>query len=76
MNAEKLVKMANDIARFFESEPEHDVAVEGVANHIARFWEPRMRREFLAHVETTGGFDLRPLALDAVRAHRERLAPR
>jgi formate dehydrogenase subunit delta len=76
MNVEKLVKMANDIARFFESEPERNVAVEGVANHIARFWEPRMRREFLAHVDASGGGELRPLVLDAVRTHRERLAPR
>lgn len=76
MKAEKLVKMANEIGRFFEAEPERDVALEGVASHLARFWEPRMRRELLAHVDSTSGADLRPLVLEAVRQHRERLTPK
>lgn len=76
MNAEKLVRMANDIGRFFEAEPERDAALEGVASHIARFWEPRMRRELLHHLDTAGGAELRPLVLEALRAHRDRLAPK
>ena len=75
MKPEKLVKMANDIGRFFEAEPERAAALEGVASHIARFWEPRMRRELLAHVDAAGGADLRPLVLDAIVAHRARLTP-
>ncbi|RKE80171.1 formate dehydrogenase subunit delta [Rhizobium sp. AG855] len=42
---EKLVRMANQIATFFLSQPE-DVRIEGVATHINKFWEVRMRRRF------------------------------
>lgn len=49
--AEKLVKMANQIAVFFDSQP-GDPA-EGVARHINEFWEPRMREGLLAHAATT-----------------------
>jgi formate dehydrogenase subunit delta len=76
MKIDKLVKMANEIGKFFEADPERSAAIEGVTNHLARFWEPRMRRELLAYVEETGGADLRPLVLEAVRANRERLAPK
>jgi formate dehydrogenase subunit delta len=41
----KLIRMANQIATFFLSQPE-DVRVEGVATHINKFWEVRMRRRF------------------------------
>jgi hypothetical protein len=34
MDTHRLVKMANDIASFFNSEPDHQVALEGVAGHI------------------------------------------
>ncbi|MDH4441722.1 MAG: formate dehydrogenase subunit delta [Rhizobium sp.] len=42
---EKLVRMANQIATFFLSQPQ-DVRVDGVATHINKFWETRMRRRF------------------------------
>jgi formate dehydrogenase subunit delta len=63
----KLVKMANAIGTFFEADPERTAAVEGIAGHLQKFWEPRMRRELLAHVEQTGGSDLKPVVLEAVR---------
>ena len=65
METAHLVAMANDIASFFDSEPDKKVAVEGMRFHISRFWEPRMRREILAHLET-GGAGLSPTARDAV----------
>ena len=49
MNPHKLAKMANDIADFFRSEPSRHDAVLGIAGHIERFWEPRMRRQILEH---------------------------
>jgi formate dehydrogenase subunit delta len=61
---ERLVYMANQIARFFVSQP-HDAAVKGVAKHIADFWDPRMRQQIRAHV-AAGGAGLDPLALDAI----------
>jgi formate dehydrogenase subunit delta len=62
--------MANEIAKFFEADPDHTVAVDGVAGHLRRFWEPRMRKELLAHIDATGGEGLRPLVLEATRAIR------
>ena len=47
-NAEHLVQMANDIGNFFRSEPEPKDGIAGIANHIAKFWTPRMRQKLLA----------------------------
>ena len=49
MRVDRLVAMANDIAAFFNSEPDTNDAAKGVANHVKRFWDPRMRREIVAH---------------------------
>ena len=57
--------MANQIARFFASYPRPE-AVEGVANHIQRFWEKRMRRQ-LADYIAGGGSGLDDLVLEAVK---------
>ncbi len=42
-----LLRMASQIAAFFRSYPEED-AVSGIADHINRFWNRRMRTDFLA----------------------------
>ncbi|WLD99335.1 formate dehydrogenase subunit delta [Agrobacterium leguminum] len=60
---EKLVRMANQIATFFLSQPE-DIRIEGVATHINKFWEPRMRRRFFEMVDAGAG-DFLPLVLAA-----------
>ncbi|MFD1746446.1 formate dehydrogenase subunit delta [Rhizobium helianthi] len=53
---DKLVRMANQIATFFHSQPE-DVRVDGVATHINKFWEPRMRQRFFEMIDGgIGGF--------------------
>ena len=57
--------MANDIGAYFAGYPGHDQAVEGIANHLRNFWEPRMRRELVAYVANGGG-DLKPLVREAV----------
>ncbi len=62
MNPERLVTMANDIANFFHSEPDRNVAIDGIAGHLRKFWEPRMRRQIVAHLKATGGGDLSELA--------------
>ncbi len=63
-NAEHLVRMANDIGNFFRSEPERKDAIAGIANHIAKFWTPRMREKLNAHLKAHGvaGLDELPLA--------------
>jgi formate dehydrogenase subunit delta len=65
MDIGRLVAMANDIAAFFDSEPDKAVAAEGVRFHITRFWDPRMRREIVAHAHD-GGAGLSPTAKAAV----------
>lgn len=56
-----LVKMANDIGNFFASEPDHQVAVDGVADHIRKFWDPSMRRKIFAYIDAGGdGLDALP----------------
>lgn len=74
MDIGKLVKMANEISQFFEADP--DTALEGLTNHLAKFWEPRMRTELLAWVDETRGDELRPLVREAIRQNRARLMPR
>jgi formate dehydrogenase subunit delta len=46
--ADKLVRMANQIATFFRSYPEEE-AVAGIQKHIKAFWTPKM----IAHLEAT-----------------------
>lgn len=65
MNIDRLVRMANDISHFFQSEPDHAVAVAGISGHIERFWDPRMRREIVAYLQA-GGDGLSALAREAV----------
>ncbi|HLP68515.1 formate dehydrogenase subunit delta [Ciceribacter thiooxidans] len=63
--AEKLVRMANQIASFFASQPEA-TRIDGVATHINKFWEPRMRRQLFEIIDA-GGAGLDPLVLDAAK---------
>jgi len=75
VDVHKLVKMANEIGAFFESEPDHQLAVEGVAGHIKRFWDPRMRRQIVQWVDERGGEGLKDLVLEAIRSRRAALLP-
>ncbi|MCB2060219.1 MAG: formate dehydrogenase subunit delta [Novosphingobium sp.] len=47
MSPDKLRYQANQIATFFASQPEAE-QIEGVADHINKFWDPRMRAQLLA----------------------------
>ncbi|MDE2606300.1 MAG: formate dehydrogenase subunit delta [Burkholderiales bacterium] len=47
MDSDNLIRMANRIGDFFEAFPDRDEALEGIATHIRKFWEPRMRRQLL-----------------------------
>jgi len=66
---EKLVKMANQIGDFFKSYPE-DNAVEGIREHIAKFWNRKMRDEFFAHLDKKGEAALQPFVASAVKKLR------
>lgn len=63
MSHDKIVYMANQIATFFKSQPAHE-AVDGVATHINKFWEPRMRRQLFDKIEA-GDSGLTDLVLEA-----------
>ena len=75
MDTKKLVKMANDIAAFFAAEPERKAAVDGVAGHLKRFWEPRMRKEILAALDRGETQAMNELVVEALRGHRNMLEP-
>lgn len=66
MRVESLTKMANEISDFFVSEADHAAAVDGVAQHIRSFWDPRMRRQIYTH-EAAGGDGLSALSREAIR---------
>ncbi|MEL6961045.1 MAG: formate dehydrogenase subunit delta [Pseudomonadota bacterium] len=60
MSPEKMVRMANQIATFFESQPDADKAGR-VAAHLKEFWEPRMLDQLADHL-AQGGEGLSDLA--------------
>lgn len=65
MSPDKLVRMANQIATFFDSQPGGEASEHTVA-HLRDFWTPVMREKLRRHAET-GGEGLSATALDAAR---------
>jgi formate dehydrogenase subunit delta len=66
----KLVKMANDIAQFFEAEEDRATMLAGIASHLERFWDPRMRRDLLEWIDHRNAEGLRESVRDAVASRR------
>jgi len=60
---DKIIRMANQIATFFHSKPREE-GVAGTADHINKFWEPRMRRHLFEIIDA-GGDGLDELVLAA-----------
>lgn len=50
---DKLVMMANQIGRFFTPQRGAD-AVAGIADHLEKFWDPRMKQSIVAHWRAGG----------------------
>ncbi len=76
MKADHLIEMANQIGLFFDSLPDREEALTGIADHIRRFWEPRMRRVLLAELDggaAQAGFS--EIVYAALTKHRESLTP-
>jgi len=63
--SDALVRMANDIGKFFRSQGE-ERAIPGIVNHIRLFWEPRMKKQIFAYLDESGGAGLDPLPLKAL----------
>ena len=66
MKIDRLVTMANQIGAFFNAEADKAEAAKSVANHLKRYWDPRMRREIVAHYREAGGAGLDPVSRSAV----------
>lgn len=66
MSADNLVKMANQIAQFFATEPDREQAVKGVHQHLQNFWTPAMRIELMAWQLERHGENLHPLVQSAL----------
>ena len=64
----KLVRMANQIGTFFSAQSGPGGAAS-VADHINKFWEPRMRRQFL-HLFDMGGEGFSPIVREAAASVR------
>ena len=61
---DKLVYMANQIGKFFVSQGQEQ-AINGTAEHIRKFWDPRMRSAIFAHLDQ-GGEGLDPHVREAL----------
>ncbi len=75
MDPHNLVAMANRIAAFFEVMPDRAEALDGVFQHLRKFWEPRMRQQLLQHAHAHAGADLHPLVAEVVAARGDELRP-
>lgn len=60
----RLVYMANQIGKFFVTE-DKPTAAANIADHLMKFWDPRMRAEIVAHL-ADGGEGLDPEVREAV----------
>lgn len=72
-NQDRLVYMANQIARNLETLGE-DAASKAVADHIARFWDPRMRAQIFA-LQGDGTAALSRIANQAITLLRHAATP-
>ena len=64
-SADKLVMMANQIGRFFTPQRDAD-SVGAIADHLEKFWDPRMRAAIVEHL-AKGGAGLDAPVREAVR---------
>lgn len=72
MDSDNLVRMANRIGDFFEAQPDREEALAGIASHIRKFWEPRMRQQLLATLDT-GQHQASEIVVHAVSRFRANL---
>ena len=75
MHLENLVSMANQIGTFFSAYPDRQEAIDGIATHIHKFWEPRMRTRLLDGLAAGEVKELMPLVNDALLANQAKLRP-
>jgi formate dehydrogenase subunit delta len=69
MSPDKLAYMANQIGKFFAHQ-KHDAAVAAIADHLEKFWDPRMRRTILSQYDSVSE-RLDPLVREAIAQLRK-----
>ena len=72
---QNLVHMANQIGQFYEALPDRAEGLAGIAGHIRRSWDPRMRSALLKYIDERGGDGLRPMVREAIELERKELTP-
>ena len=65
MKSADLVRMANQITDYFAPYPKAE-ALDGIAKHMHLFWDPRMRNELKAYLDS-GGAGLSPMFVEAAK---------
>src|ERR1700751_4789663 len=55
MNIDLLIKMTNEIGEFFAGTTDADAAARDVANHLKRYWDPRMREQMPKYYQERSG---------------------
>ena len=68
--ADKLTRMANQIADFYAAMPDEE-AMAGVASHLTLYWTPKMIREIIAFADE-GRSGLKPIAARAVESLKQK----
>ncbi len=51
---DRLVMMANQIGRFLRAAAPGATRVAGIADHLEKFWDPRMKANIVAHWRAAG----------------------
>lgn len=75
MDIHNLVHMANQIGEFFSAYPDRNEALDGIANHIRKFWEPRMRLKLFESIDQGQTGELSELVAQSLALHRASLQP-
>ena len=65
VNAEKLVKMAEQIIANMNYTDDKAVVVAKVADHLNRFWDPRMKKALRDHAAENGD-EFQPLLQEVI----------
>ena len=66
MSLDRLIYMANQNGEYFRTQG-HDNIFPGIADHLRKFWDPRMQTAIFAHLDA-GGAGLDPPVRDTIEA--------
>lgn len=70
MNINNLVKMANQIGQYFETQSDREAALNDIAHHLSHFWDPRMRQQLMLHIEQSTDNGLSDILKEALLKHK------